>query len=825
MEVKTLQPQELYHRCDPETLAFETTDDLEALTEIVGQPRAEASLHFGIGIQREGYNVFALGEPGTGKQTLTRKLLDDRAADEQPPADVCYVNNFEELHKPRILVVKSGRGRELAGDMQNMIEEVRNALRAAFENEEYQNRRQSIAKEFQEKQQQAFEELQKKADEYGLAPLRTPSGLVFAPVKEGEVVPPDEFDKLSDEERKQLEEKASDLQAEAQKVFQKMPQWQREIREKQKELNREATGYAVGPVLEELRKKYEDNDTVIEHLQNVEKDIVENAASLLQQEGEGQEAQPQGQQPQPSQMRMGTPGQGPDMESPALRRYKVNVVVDNSQTTGAPVVFEDNPTYQNLVGRVEHLAQMGALLTDFNMIRAGALHRANGGYLILDALKILQQPFAWEGLKRALRSRQIKIESPGQMYSLISTVSLEPEPVPLRVKVVLLGIPLLYYMLRHYDPEFGELFKVGADFAYRMDRDEESQQSYSRLIATAVRKEGLRAFDRGAVARVIEHSARIVGDSRKLSMHMQRLVDLVCEADYWAGENGNGVVRSEDVQTAIDAWIFRSDRLRKAVQEQIQRDILYIDTEGEKPGQINGLSVIQLGDFSFGRPNRITARVRLGKGQVIDIEREVAMGGPIHSKGVLILAGFLGERYAVRQPLALSASLVFEQSYGGVEGDSASSAELYALLSAISGVPIRQSLAVTGSVNQHGRVQPIGGVNEKIEGFFDTCKAKGLTGEQGVLIPEANVQHLMLRADVIEAVDQGKFNVYPVRTIDQGIEILTGMAAGEPDAEGRFPEDSINGRVYQRLSEMAQARKKFGPMEMEKKGDQHHGGA
>jgi len=828
MDVKTLQPEELYHRCDPASLGFETTDEVEELTTIIGQPRAEASLQFGIGIQREGYNVFALGEPGTGKQTLTRKLLDARAADEQPPADVCYVNNFDEPHKPRILVMQPGRGKELAEDMKNMIEEVRNALRAAFENEEYQNRRQSIAREFQEKQQQAFEELQKKADEYGLSPLRTPSGLVFAPVKDGEVVPPDEFDNLSEEERKELEKKASDMQAEAQKIFQKLPQWQREIREKQKELNREVIGYAVGPVLEELRNKYEDNESAIEYLKNVEKDIIENAPALLQQEGESQEEQGQGQaqgHQQASRMRMTAPGEGPDMESPALRRYRVNLVVDNSRTTGAPVVFEDNPTYQNLVGRVEHLAQMGALLTDFNMIRAGALHRANGGYLILDALKILQQPFAWEGLKRALRSKQIKIESPGQMYSLISTVSLEPEPVPLRVKVVMLGIPMLYYLIRHYDPEFGELFKVGADFSYRMDRDEESQQSYSRLIATAVHKEGLRPFDSGAVARVIEHSARTVGDSQKLSMHMQGLVDLLRESDYWAGENGNGTVRKQDVQTAIDSWIFRSDRLREAVQEQIQRDILYIDTVGETPGQINGLSVIQLGDFAFGRPNRITARVRLGKGEVIDIEREVAMGGPIHSKGVLILAGFLGERYAVHQPLALSASLVFEQSYGGVEGDSASSAELYSLLSAISGVPIRQSLAVTGSVNQHGRVQPIGGVNEKIEGFFDTCKARGLTGEQGVLIPEANVQHLMLRRDVIEAVEQGRFAIYPVRTIDQGIEILTGMPAGEPDEEGNYPEDSVNGKVHRRLAEMAQARKKFLPLETEKKGETEHGRA
>jgi lon-related putative ATP-dependent protease len=473
-------------------------------------------------------------------------------------------------------------------------------------------------------------------------------------------------------------------------------------------------------------------------------------------------------------------------------------------------VYEDNPNYQNLIGRVEHMAQMGTLLTDFNMIRPGALHRASGGYLILDVLKVLQQPFAWEGLKRALKSKKIRIESPAQMSSMISTVSLEPESMPLDVKVTLIGDPMLYYLLRQQEPEFADLFKVTADFALDMDRTAESQDAYIRLIGTLARKEELRPFDCGAVARVLEQSARIAGDGEKLSIHMARLSDLLREADYWASRNGNEAVSVEDVQKAVDARIYRSDRMREAVQEQIRRGTILIDTEGQRVGQINGLSVIQMGDFAFGRPSRITARVRMGKGEVVDIEREVDMGGPIHSKGVLILSGFLGARYAAESPLSLSASLGFEQSYSGIEGDSASSAELYVLLSAIGEVPVKQSLAVTGSVNQHGRVQPIGGVNEKIEGFFDICRDRGLTGEQGVLIPVSNVKHLMLRKDVIEAVEQGKFHIYPVETIDQGIEILTAMRAGEPDENGLFPEDSVNGKVYARLVELAHKRVEFG---------------
>ena len=797
--VKPLQAKALCQRCDPNQFTFETTAGLEDLTEIIGQARAVEAVRFGIGMEQEGYNVFALGPAGTGKQSLIRQFFEQRATSEPVPSDWCYVNNSEEPHRPRALRLSPGKGVQLRRDMEELVEELRTALSAAFESEEYQTRRQVVEEGFKERQQEAFGEIQQLAQERGLGVLRTPAGFVFAPVRDGEVLSPEELQELPQEERQRLEAGVKALQEELQKVLRQMPRWRREVRGRVRELNREITNFAVAGLINEVRQKYADLPAVVEYLNATQQDVIENARDFLGQE----EQRPQGTDQSAS---MPLPAPSSRMGLPSLRRYQVNLLVDHSDSEGAPVIYEDSPTYQNLIGRVEHMARMGALLTDFNLIKPGALHRANGGYLMLEARKVLQQPFAWEGLKRALRSGQIRIESPGQMLSLISTVSLEPEPIPLNAKVALLGDASLYYLLSAADPDFGELFKVAADFGERMDRNSDNQLLYARLIATLVRKEGLRPLDRAGVARVIEHSARMVGDAERLSIRMRSVANLLREADYWAGQAGNGVVTAADIQRAIEAQIYRSDRLRERIQEEILRGTILIDTEGAKVGQVNGLSVIELGDFAFGRPSRITARMRLGKGEVVDIEREVELGGPIHSKGVLILSSFLGSRYARFRPLSLSASLVFEQSYGGVDGDSASSAELYALLSAIAQVPIKQSLAVTGSVNQHGQVQAIGGVNEKIEGFFGLCKARGLTGEQGVLIPASNVKHLMLRHDVIEAVAAGQFHVYPIETVDQGIGMLTGMPAGEADEEGNYPEGTINGAVQAQLVRLAEER-------------------
>ncbi len=736
-----------------------------------------------------------------------RKFFEEQAAKEDIPKDWCYVNNFEQRHKPRAFSLPAGKGVEFRDDMERLVAELQTVLSSAFESEEYQTRRQEIQETFQGRQEKKLEELREQARQNNLALLRTPAGLVFAPLRGDEVVSPEEYQSMPEEERKVVEEKVEKLQEELQKTLNQIPRWQREMQSGIQELNREIAHLAIGGLLVDLRQIYHEIEAVVEYLKAVEEDVVENVTDFLQGEDEAE-----GQQPLALALSVSRAQQ----RRTTLRRYRVNVIVDQGAAEHAPVIYEDNPTYQNLLGRIDYLPQMGALITDFNLIKPGALHRANGGYLILDARKVLLEPFAWEGLKRALRAGQVRIESPVQSYSFINTVSLEPEPIPLNVKVGLLGDATLYYLLAALDPEFSQLFKVMADFDERMDRSSDNQLLYARLIATLVQKEELRPLDRGAVARVLEHSARTVGDSEKLSARIRAINDLLREADYWAEQAGHEAATAEDVQKAIEAQIYRSDRVRERVQEGILRGTIFIDTEGEKEGQVNALSVMQLGDFSFGRPSRITARVRLGRGEVVDIEREVELSGPLHSKGVLILAGFLGARYATERPLSLSASLVFEQSYAGVDGDSASSTELYALLSAISGVPIKQSLAVTGSVNQHGQVQAIGGVNEKIEGFFDVCNGRGLTGEQGVLIPAANVKHLMLRRDVIEAVEAGLFHIYPIETIDQGIEVLTGVPAGEADEEGRYPEDTVNALVQARLEQMAKARMEFTSSDGEK---------
>jgi len=790
-----LSADQLCHTCDGSQFAFETTEDLEDLGEIIGQERAVNAVQFGIGIRREGYNLFALGPSGTGKRTTIGQFLDRKAAAEPVPSDWCYVNNFEQSHKPRALRLPPGQGDVLRKDMEQLIEELRTAILATFESEDYRNRKQEIQEEFKEQQEETFGKLQEQARERSIALIRTPSGLAVAPLKEGDVISPDEFQKLPEKERKQFEEDIAEIQERLQEALPLARQWERAAREKVKELDRQVATFAVGGMMNELRDKYAELPNVVEYLNAVQEDVVENVDQFRK--------------PDEEQQVMSIPVPRSGTSASLLRRYQVNVLVDHGQSKGAPVVYESNPTYNNLVGRIEQLAQMGALLTDFNLIKPGALHRANGGYLILDARQLLQQPYAWEALKRAIRSREARIESLGQALSLISTVSLAPESIPLDVKVVLIGDRMLYYALVQLDPDFGELFKVQADFSEDMTRTPENNLLYARLIATMVRAEDLRPFDRDAIARIIERSSRMAGDSGKLSVHLLSVADLLSEADYWASVAGNGTVTADDVQRAVEAQIHRADRVRERVHERIQQGTILIDTSGERVGQVNGLSVIGLGNFAFGQPSRITARVRIGNGKVVDIEREVELGGPIHSKGVLILSSFLGARYASEHPLSLSASLVFEQSYGGVEGDSASMAELCALLSALAQVPIKQSFAMTGSVNQHGEAQPIGGVNEKIEGFFDVCKARELNGEQGVIIPASNVQHLMLRHDVVEAVAAGQFHIYAMKTVDEAIELLSGIPAGERDEEGNFPEGSVNHLVEARLIELAEKQRAF----------------
>ena len=789
-----LQPPQLRRRCDPSTLAFETTDELDDLEEIFGQTRAKSAVEFGTGIRREGYNLYVLGPAGAGKQTLLRQLVGRKALAEPPPADWCYVYNFEAPHRPRALELPAGRGARLRDDMRQLVDELFAVIPAAFDSDEYRARTEQIEAEFTERHEKAFRELAEQAASQGIALLRLPTGFSFAPVKkEGEVVTPEEFAQLPAEERERIEQTVRTLQERLEQLLRDAQHSRKEHRERMRKLNREVANYAIGTLTEEIRQRYADLPEVCNYLLAVERDLIENVDDFRR-----------GAEPQPGMM--GLPAEA---QPTPFRRYQVNLLLDHGDQGGAPVIFEDHPMHQNLLGRIEHISQFGALVTDFTLIKPGALHRANGGYLLLDAYKLLTQPFAWEGLKRALRTRRIRIESLGQMYGLVATISLEPEAIPLDVKVILFGDRLWYHLLYALDPDFGELFKVAVDFDDDVPRSADNQAFLARLIATLARRNALLPFERGAVARVIEHCARSVEDSERLSTHVQSLVDLLGEADFGARRAARATVRTEEVDAAIEAQIHRASRVSEQLQDAILRDTVLIATEGATVGQVNGLSVFTLGGHAFGRPSRITASTRVGDGEVIDVQREVKLGGPIHSKGVLILASFLAWRFSAKRPHSLRASLVFEQTYGEVEGDSASAAELCALLSSLAGVPILQAMAITGSVNQHGEVQAVGAVNEKIEGFFDICRARGLTGEHAVVIPASNVKNLMLREDVVAASAAGSFRVHAVETIDDAIELLTRLPAGRPTSTGEFPEGSVNALVAARLREFSAARQAF----------------
>jgi lon-related putative ATP-dependent protease len=786
----------LCRRSDPAAFGFATTAELPDLPGIIGQERAGEAIRFAIGIRRYGYNLYALGTSGMGKHSFVRAFLEERAASEPPPPDWCYAFNFEDARRPRALRLPPGRGPALREDMRRLIEELRVAIPAAFESEDYRARRKSLESKFAQQSESALAEIEKQAREKGVAIIRTPAGVGFAPLRNGEVMEPEEFQKLPEAEQERLKAQMSSVQEELQEAVAELPREARRHREELRKLDRLVTSSATAHLLDEVRARWADVPAVLEYLADVGKDVVDNAEDFLP-PPEGADA-----------VKALIGGRGADRKT--SRRYQVNVLVTRAAGTGAPVVYEDHPTHANLVGRVEYVSELGNLITDFTLIQAGALHRANGGYLIVDARRLLLQPLAWDEMKRALRSKTVRIESLAQALSLTSTASLDPEPIPLDLKVVLLGERHLYYLLSAYDPEFPELFKVAADFDEEIERSAEGEGLYARLLGTFARREGLRPLDRFAVARAVEHASRRAGDAEKLEIHAESIADLLREADHVASEAGAPTVSAGHVQAALDAQVRRASRVQERIQSEIRRGTILIDTRGEAVGQVNGLSVLQLGGYAFGRPSRITARVRLGSGHVVDIEKEVALGGPIHSKGVLILAGFLGQRFASERPLSLAASLVFEQSYSGVEGDSASCAELVALLSALAEAPVRQGRAITGSVNQHGQVQPIGGVNEKVEGFFDVCRAGGLTGDQGVLVPASNVKHLMLRKDVVEAAEQGQFHVWPIATVDEAVELLTGLAAGERDASGRFPEGSLNGRVDARLASFAEKARSFG---------------
>ena len=787
MAVEPLNRAQLYAPCAAELIPYQTTAEVLEPVDVVGQERALAALEFGTGIRRDGYNLFILGTPGADRHGVVRRFLEQRAASQATPADWCYVHNFEQPHRPRALRFAPGQGKGFCEAVAQLVQELHSTLPSAFESDEYQARRRVVEQEFKDRHEQAIDEIRERARAKEIALITTPGGFAFAPLVSGEVMSPAAFHKLPEETRKRIEADIEQLEQELGERLRRLPQWQKEARRRIRELDHDVALGVVQPAFAELKTAFEGTPGVAEYLDAACRDVVDNVGDFT---ATREDAAPR----------------LPFAPEPSFTRYEVNLLIQHPAGRGAPVVYADLPNYPNLVGRLDHQARFGTLSTDFTLIKPGALHEANGGYLLLDALRLLSQPYAWDAMKRALRAKELRIEPLERAIGLLTTVSLDPEPIPLDVTVLLIGDRRLYYLLAEYDPEFAELFKVAADFEDDLRRSPDTTRDLARLLATLANRQGLLPFGALAVARVIEHASRSIGDAQRVDVRLNYLGDLLTQADYFARQAGAALVLPSHVQQAIDAAEARSGRVRERVQEAILRDTLLIDTAGERVGQINGLAVLGLGGVMFGRPTRITARVRPGQGRVLDIEREVELGGPLHSKGVLILSSFLAARYATGEALSLSASLVFEQSYSGVDGDSASCAELYTLLSALADAPIRQSLAVTGSVNQFGQVQAIGGVNEKIEGFFDICRARGLTGSQGVLIPASNVQHLMLRADVRDAVAAAQFNVYAVRTVDEGIELLTGLPAGVADAEGVYPEGSINGLVSDRLAEYARIR-------------------
>ena len=776
--------------CESLGVEFERTDELPAIDATLGHERAIDAIDFGINIDSDGHNVFVLGRHGMHRHGLAQSLARTQAATEPAAADWCYVNNFANPERPQTLQFPAGTGKAFRNAMRELIEELRLAIPAAFEGDDYRAQLKAVEATTQQELKEEWQDLEERAKSEGIGVLQTPTGYVLAPVRDGQVLDDEEFAKLPEEERKNVQATIHRLSEELQSHIERMPRLRKKYRERVKSLNREVTENAVGALISDLKQEYARLPRVGDYLDDVQANIIENADDFHDHE----------ESPLPFMSRDSTR---------LFSQYDVNLLVSNEADAVAPVLFEPNPTYNNIIGKIEHRSEMGALVTDFRLIRAGALLEANGGYLVLDAHRLLARPFVWEALKQALFAKQVRIESPGESWGLVSTTTLKPEPVPLNVKIILIGERWLYYVLCTYDNEFSDLFKVAADLDDELKRSEENIAAFAHLVADRAREKDLLPFSRTAVQRVIEQRMRWAGDSERLSLHMRSLEDLLVQADFWAKKRGVEIVEAGDVAKAKDETIRRISRTQLKIVDAIERDTLLVDTEGACVGQVNGLAVLEIGEYRFGHPVRITATTRLGSGKVVDIEREVELGGAIHSKGVMILSSLLSARFAREVPLAVQANIVFEQSYGGVEGDSASVAEFCALVSSISGIPILQNIAVTGSVNQLGRVQVVGGINEKIEGFFDICNSRGLDHSHGVVIPADNVKHLMLRQDVVEAIKEGKFSVYAVRDVDEAVTLLTGTKAGERDKAGDFPAGSVNHRVEEQMVRYATLRRDF----------------
>ncbi len=793
---KKLIAEELNNFCAPDVFGFETTSDLPEFEGTIGQTRAQSALEFGLDVSNsvQGFNIYALGQQGTGKMTTVKNLILKKAASETVPPDQCYVYNFAKPDYPRTLELHPGEGVIFQKDMVELTKVLRAEITKVFESKEYEKQKNKIFEALQIKQRDLFSELEDEAKNNSFSIRKLTHGLVVAPVKkDGEALTDEEFAALDADTKKNIEKMGKRLQEQLDDVVRQVRQGEKEAKKRVRILEREIAQEEVRQWIAELQSKYRESETVLKYLEEVYEDVLDNLSDFKAQE-EGQ---------QPAMMIVGM-GMKPDKD---FTRYKVNVMVDNKGITGAPVVIEENPTYFNLFGRVEHRVQNGMAFTDFTMIKAGSMHRANGGYIVIDALDLLKNIFAYDGLKRALKNRCISMDDVWEQYRMVSIATMRPEPIPLNVKVVLVGSPYIYYLLYNLDEDYKKLFKVKADFDGRMERNEGTLQKYASFIANSCRNNGLKPFDRTGVAKVVEYGSRLADHQEKLSARFGNVADLIMEADYWAGKDGSKVVSALHVEKARKEKIYRNSRIEDLMKEATLEDTLIIETSGSKVGQINALTVIGTGDYMFGRPSRITSRVFAGKAGVVNIERETKMSGKVHEKAIVILSSYIGGKYAHKKPISLSASIGFEQLYEGVEGDSATCAELYVLLSSITGIALKQNIAVTGSMDQHGEVQPVGGVNEKIEGFFDICAARGLDKSQGVIIPARNIRNLMLRSDVVDAVKKGNFHIYAIDKAEDALQVLTDMPAGEMNENGEYPEATVNHAVMKRLIELADAHK------------------
>ncbi|MEE8552101.1 MAG: ATP-binding protein [Desulfobacterales bacterium] len=796
-----LSPSDLRCICDPKIFTFKNTSEIEPLDEVIGQERAVQAIEFGLNMKSQEYNIFVSGIAGTGKSTIIRDIVNEHAETNPSPVDWCMVNNFKDEYRPKTISVPTGKATRFSKTMTKLIDDLKEELPKAFDHESYQERQSEIQKKYSDPKKEIFQKLEMSAAEKNIQINRTKAGYQTIPIVHDKVLSPEEFLALPKEKQEKIEENISIVQDEIESTVREVNKINQKMNSQVEKLMDEVTLFVVKHRIDLIKDEYKESKDILVYLDEVQADILENVKDFITHP----EAKP--------------PLEGIMLQAakPSFQRYKINVLVDNKSLKGAPVIFETNPTYQNVFGQIEKRAHMGTVTTDFTMVQAGSFLRANGGYMIMEIESVLMNPFVWEALKRALQNKLLSIEdiASGLGYG---TSSLRPEPISLDVKVILLGSYHIFHMLQNYDLRFNKIFKVRADFDHEVEKNEDTIQKYARFISRACKEEGLLPLTPPGVAAIVEFGEKYISNKNKLSLRFGPIMGLLKEADYWARKEKRRVVADKHVIQAFKEYRFRYNLYEEKIHESYVDDTIMIDVSGDVVGQVNALSVFQIGDISFGRPSRITAETYMGKQGIINIEREAKLSGKTHDKGVLILSGYLGRTFAQNYPISVSISITFEQSYGGIEGDSASSTELYAVISSLSGISIHQGIAVTGSVNQKGQIQAIGGVNQKVEGFFDVCLSKGLTGKQGVLIPRTNVKSLMLKKDVVNAVKNGEFHIYQVSTVEEGIEILTGVAAGTPDEDGNFPEGTVYRKVQEKLKRYLKRSLKL-KKELEDEGD------